>query len=270
MTSCALAPAEPPALVAARRLDRQFGALERLQPSDEQQHRPGWQPDCRARGVSLTWREHGPVHAGCQHVNSLWRYVVQRSELARLRVSRGEHGVRAIDDTLLGLAAVARLGIAGARLDAAQRVKGDGQRDIEAVLQHMSGQAAQPVVSVDCVDWPPSEVLADPISKRCDDREQVVLVERWSAGVDVGDAQPRLDFDVVRLRRIGATGVDVAIDAKMGQRGGELTHVHVQAAAVAAAWLVERRGVHAQHRDSRDATRFARHLKIGSIGGHGR
>ena len=151
----------------------------------------------------------------------------------------------------------ARLGITGARLDAPQCVKGDCEGHVEAVFQFVSRHAAQPVVRVDGVNRSANEVLADMVGKRGNHCRQVVLVERGSASIDMGDAHPRLHFHFIGLRRVGAPGVDVTLDTEMRQRRSEFTHVDVQTAAIAAAGLVQRRGVHAQHRNRRDTAGLA-------------
>jgi hypothetical protein len=86
----------------------------------------------------------------------------------------------------------------------------------------------------------PFDVSQDTVGELVDDLGQCVLVERWRSGVDMHDAEA--GFDVGDRRQVsgGATGVDDAVDPRLGERGDELAHVDVHAAPVARPGLGER------------------------------
>ncbi len=69
------------------------------------------------------------------------------------------------------------------------------------------------------------------------------------ARVDVPDEDAGGQLDRGREAAGRGPGEDLDLDVDRGEPLGQLHDVDVHAAGVAGAWLVERRGVHGEHRD---------------------
>ncbi len=240
------------------RADREVGALQPLDPPDEQQHPRRVDAEPLARRVAVAGKEDVVVDAGRHDFDAIERGVVQRCELRALVVRRREHQVGARDHFVLDPRAV--LGVvvdAGFGLHPGERVERRDEREVELVLQPVRDRAREPVVAVQHVD---RLALEHAGHGRVDEGldqlgERVLRYGCARAGLDVQHAKAGLDLHDRGLGAVLGAGVDVALDAGPGQRARERPHVHVHAAAVAGTGLCERRRVHREHGDPADGHR---------------
>ncbi len=127
------------------------------------------------------------------------------------------------------------------------------ERNAPAFRRHGRDLAGQPVVRVQQVIAAGREVglgPQHPEGERADLAGQGVLVEFLErAGHHVADEHAGYQLHRGRRFRADRAGEDLDLDAAAGQLLGHLDHVDVEAARVAGARLVERRGVHADGRD---------------------
>ena len=93
------------------------------------------------------------------------------------------------------------------------------------------------------------QVGGDAVGELVDDRRQVLLGQVDRAGRHVDDLETRLHVDPLGQVVGVAAHEHPHVDAGLGQRRGELTHVHVHATGVAAARLGQRRGVEGEDGD---------------------
>ena len=191
----------------------------------------------------LDGRRHGLDHAV--------RVAVQAAELTLLLRAAHADRVAAPDHLGLGSVAPLRLEVAALGLDPRQGVERRHQRHVEAVLQAVAGNPTEPVVAVDHVDSTGRlDVLADPVGEHVDLLGERLLGELERTGRDVDHGVARLDDQLARQSRTIGTGVRRALDAGLGERRGDLAHVHVHPSAVARAGLDERRRVQGDQGDA--------------------
>jgi hypothetical protein len=123
-------------------------------------------------------------------------------------------------------------------------VEGGDERNIELVLEAVSGDPAQPVVAVDHVDAARlRDVVPHAVGEDVDELGQLLLGHVVRAGLDVGDRVARFDEDLVRQTRPVGARVRRALDAGLGERRRDLAHIDVHAATVPRTWLHQRRRV---------------------------
>ena len=242
-------------------LDGHVGALERLDPPDEQEEATIERQAEGAAGLGpVAGAEERVVDPGRHDADARRLAAVERRDLLGLDRARGQDRIGAVDDGRLGLGPPVghvRLHLLGHRLGLhpVERVERADQRQVQLVLDHVAGQPRQPVVGVHrgvgqaAVPSPPDIGAAairssTPAVNSLDHRGQGLLgqdVER--AGRDVVDPQARLDVDDGGEVGRPGPGEDVAGDAGAGQGGRQLAHVDVHAAAVTRAGLGQRRRV---------------------------
>ena len=135
-------------------LDGRIGALERLDPPDEEEE-PAveGEPEGPAGLGAVARAEEGVVDPGGDDADAIGVRIVERGDLLGLDRARRQHGVGAVDDGRLGLGpAVGHVGfdLFGHRLglDPVQCVEGADQRQVELVLDDVTGEAGEPVVGV--------------------------------------------------------------------------------------------------------------------------
>ena len=144
------------------------GALQRLDPPDEQEQRsPGGEIECPSRLGPVAGSEEGVVHAGGHDADPRRVGAVELGDLGRLDGAGGEDRVRAPDHGRLGLGPDVpgvRLDLLGAGLglDPVQRVERRHQGEVELVLDGVPGDAAEPVVGVHGIE---GQVVA--VADRC-------------------------------------------------------------------------------------------------------
>ena len=235
-----------------QRPDGDIDALEGLDPADEQQHRRiahlTTQIDRAPGAHPIAGREEGVLHPGRHDLDATRGVAVVATELALLLGAAHADGVGAADDLHLGQLAPGGLGVAAFSLDASERVEGAHEGQIEIVLDAMPGHPREPVVGVDQVGAPVGlQVIGHADRELPDDVEEALLGEVGPAGVDVHHAEPGLDDHLVREIVRPAAHVGRGVDARLGQRRGQLAHVDVHPAAVAHARLGQRRRVHGEH-----------------------
>ena len=93
------------------RADGDVDALERLDATDEQQHRPVAEVEVGQRGAgagAVAGREEGVVDAGRHDLDPVGLGAVEADELRLLGQARRRDGVGAADDLGLGLAPASR------------------------------------------------------------------------------------------------------------------------------------------------------------------
>ena len=135
-----------------QRPDRHVGPLQRLDPTDEQDHRHVGRADRAQPGAALVARrEEGVLDAGRDDLDPTLRVAVQPAELLLLLDAADADGVGAVDQLGLGAVAPAGFRVAALGLDPGQRVERRHERDVEGVLDAVGDDAAQPVVGVDDV-----------------------------------------------------------------------------------------------------------------------
>ena len=180
------------------------------------------------------------------------RIAVEATELTFLLRTAHADGIAAPDHLGLGAVAPLRFEVAAFRLDPRQGVERRHQRHVEAVLQAMAGDPAQPIVAVDQVDSTSRlDVFAHPVGEHVDLVGERLLGEPERTGGDVDHGMTRLDDQLSGQSWAIGPGVRRALDARLGECRGDFAHVHVHPSAVAGAGLGERRGV---QRDQCDAS----------------
>ena len=201
--------------------------------------------------------EEGVVDAGRHDADPPGLAAVQRGNLLGLDRARRQHGVGALDDGRLGLGPPVRhvgLDLLGhrLRLDPVEGVEGAHERQVQLVLYDVPRQAGQPVVGVDggvgqvgaALRPARGHGLEHPSGELVHHRRQGLLGDGVARpGGHVVHPQPRLEVDHGRQVPGPGSCEDVASDAAAGQRGGELAHIDVHAAAVARARLGQWGGV---------------------------
>ena len=135
-------------------LDGGIGALERLDPADEEEE-PAIErePEGPAGLGPVARPEEGVVDPEGDDADAAGVGAVERGDLLGLDAARGQHGVGAVDDRRLGLGPpVGHVGLDlfGHRfgLDPVQRVERADERQVELVLDDMAGEPGEPVVGV--------------------------------------------------------------------------------------------------------------------------
>ena len=134
---------------------RDVEALERLDATDEEQHRTVAEREVGegAPGPGpVAGREEGVVDAGRHDLDARRVGAVEPHELVGLGRAVGEDGVGAADDLGLGPTRRPGLGVAGLGLHPGEGVERRHQRQVELVLEPVPGDARQPVVGVEGVD----------------------------------------------------------------------------------------------------------------------
>ncbi len=147
--------------------DRHIRSLQRLDPPDEQNDRPvRWQADGTTRATPIAGGEEGVLDGRRHRLDHAVRVAVQTAELALLLRTADADRVTATDHVGLGAVAPLRLEVAALGLDPGQGVERRNQRHVEAVLEAMAGDTAQPVVAVDHVDTARGrDVVADAVGE---------------------------------------------------------------------------------------------------------
>ncbi len=226
-------------------------ALERLDPTDEHQQWRIAEPE-GAAGCRLVARgEQGVFDAGRDDLDPVGLGAVEALELAALGEAVGGDHVAAADHLGLGVDATLRFGVAGHGLHASEGVEGGDQRQIELVLDPMTGHAREPVVGMHDVGAAAGhDVGADLVGEALDDVGQRFLRQIGIAGGDVDHLDARLDVDDGGQIIGPAPHVDRAVRPPVSQRRDELADVDVHAPRVARSRLGQRRGVQRQHGDA--------------------
>ena len=242
-------------------LDGGIGALERLDPADEEEEPPiEREPEGPAGLRAVARPEEGVVDPEGDDADAARVGAVERGDLLGLHAARRQHGVRAVDDRRLGLGPpVGHVGLDlfGHRLglDPIQGVEGADERQVELVLDDVAGKTGEPVVGVHRGEGAVLVVgEAEParrghagqhaLGELVDHGRQRLFGQGGQgAGGHVVDPEPRLHLD--HRGEIGGPGPgeDVTGGARTGQGGGELAHVDVHAAAVPGAGLGQGRRV---------------------------
>ncbi len=233
------------------------GRLQRLQAPDEQQDgRMRGHPEPGARGGRLTGAEHLEIDARRDDIDAGLRGVVELGELRRLGRGVGDEPGGGVDDLLLADDPRRRLGsiALGQRgvLHLGERVGGVDERDGPALGGHPADLTGEPVVRVDGVVVARLVRRLDPHEaggERAQLGRQIVLAQALvRTGGDVAHQHAGREGDDRRQLAAGRAREDLDLDAAGRQLAGELDDVDVHAAGVTGAGLVERRGVHRQHR----------------------
>ena len=183
------------------------------------------------------------VDAGGDQLDAVGPGAVELHQLVGLDRVGCADGVAAADHGGLGGFAGGRFVVAGGGLDPGEGVEGGDQRQVEPVLEVVGRNRGQPVVGVQRLDRGRGQVGSHAVAELSDDRREVLLGQLGRAGGDVHHLEARFDPHAVGKVVGPAAHVDPHVDAGLGQRGRQLTHVDVHAAGVAGAGLRERRGV---------------------------
>ncbi len=230
--------------------------LQRLDAAGEHQHHRvlGQAEAAAGRGRGT---EHVEVDAGVHDLDAGRVGVVQLEQLLGLDVGVRDQHVGGLDDLLLADHPGRRLGgvADGERgvLDLGHRVHRVHERDAPPVADQGADLAGEPVVGVH--DVVPALVVAGLgpqhlAGEHAELAGELALGEALErSGVHVVDRDAGERLDARREGRRRRARVDLDGDVPGGQPLGELDDVHVHAARVTGARLVERRGVHADHRD---------------------
>ena len=210
--------------------DRDRGAFERLDATDEQQHRLVAETQRLASTDLVAGREERVVDAGRHHLDPRRLGVVVVLELIGLGPRVGDDDVAAPDDLGLGVDAPLRLGITGVGLDPGEGVEHRHQRQVERVLDAVRGDTRQPIVRVQRVDIAVgSQVVDHEVGELVDRRQQLFLRQRRGAGGHVHDPETGLDGDDRRQIVAPAAHVHRRLHARLRERRHELAHVDVHA-----------------------------------------
>ena len=232
-----------------KRPDRHVGTLERLDPSDEQQHRSvGRQLERGACAGLVAGREERVLDTRRDDLDAALRIAVEAPELALLLGAADADRVGARDDLGLGPVAPDRLRVAALGLDASERVERRDERDVEDVLEAVGDDAAEPVVGMNDVGAAVGlQVLEHPVGELVEDVGERLLGEVVRPGLDVDDAMTGLDEHLGREPGAIGSGVRGALDTRLGERRHHFAHVDVHPTAVARTGLSERRRVERDH-----------------------
>ena len=111
-----------------QRLDGDGQPLQRLDATDEQQHRVVAQTQRGASPAPVARREEGVVDAGWDDLDAARIGAAQLHQLGGLGRAVGEDGIGAGDDLGLGLHPPVRFGIAGVGLDPSEGVERRDER----------------------------------------------------------------------------------------------------------------------------------------------
>ncbi len=178
-------------------------------------------------------------------------------EIALFLVGVDHHDVGVVRDLLLADAARLRLrGIALGEVEVlhrGQRVGGVDQRDAPQVAQQPADLAGKPIVGMDHAI---AQAMAaregeDPAGESRELSGQLRLRDALvRPGDDVDHPQARRDLHDLALAGAGGAGEHVHLDAPRRQFAAGAQDVDVHAAGVAGARLLQRRGVHGDHRDT--------------------
>ena len=233
------------------------GRLQRLDAAGEHQHHRVLRAGRAAARAEVERTEDVEVDAGVHDLDAGRVGVVELEQLLGLDVGVRDQHVGGLDDLLLADHPRRRLGGVpdGQRgvLDLGHRVHRVHQRHAPPVADQGADLAGEPVVRVH--DVVPALVvaglgpqhLAGEHAQLAGELALGEALERAGVHVVDGDAGERLDGR--RQRRRGGARVDLDGDVAGGEPLGELDDVDVHAARVAGAGLVQRRRVHADHRD---------------------
>ena len=229
-----------------QRADGDVDALERLDPTDEQQQRPVFEPEAftQPRTFAATRTEHRMVDAGWHDLDARRLRAIELRELQTFLRSRSEHQIGAVDDLVLEPSAVLGLVVeTGFGLDARERVERRDERAVERVFEPVTDRARDPVVGVKNVVVVAG--LAHPVEyrvgERIDQRRQVVQCHRSArSDVDVHDAKPVFDARDGWRTGIFASREHVAFDTRVRESGREGADVDVHSPTVAGTRLRER------------------------------
>ncbi len=177
-------------------------------------------------------------------------------QLVGLAGGVGDQAVGGVDDLRLADDAGGRLGgVAlgeGGVLDLGHGVHGVHQGDAPALGRQPADVAGEPVVGVDQVVV--AGTVAGPrlhhaVGEGAELRGQLLLGEPLvRTRVDVPDEDAGGQLDGGREGAGGGPGEDLHLDVDRGQPLGQLHDVDVHPAGVTGTRLVQRRGVHTQHR----------------------
>ncbi len=161
-------------------------------------------------------------------------------ELANLLAAVGKDHVGTADDLGFGVHAPLWLEVAGLGLDPGQGVEDRDERQVELVLEPVSGLSAQPVVGEQAVEVIVDEVAGGPVGELVDDLREPLLGKVVAAGIDLYDPEARFDLDDLGGPVIGTAGEHGGLSARPGEGTHDLTNVDGHPATVPGAGLDQR------------------------------
>jgi hypothetical protein len=244
------------------------GRLQRLEAADEEQEvgvlrdaetAAGSAPRAGGEQAEVDARGHGHDLAGVG--------AVEVDELVGLLVGVGDQAVGGGDD--LGLTDRAGSGLGGVTLgqrqvlDPRHGVHRVDERHVPALGGQPGHLAGEPVVGVHEVvpAGRPGRLQPHQAGREGAQLGRQVLLGQPLEGASrhVPDRHARRQLDGGRQVRAGRPGDHVDLHAQRGQAAGQLDDVHVHAAGVAGAWLVQGGGVHGDHRETSGQAAAAPH-----------
>jgi hypothetical protein len=178
-----------PSLKPGERLDRDIGALEGLDTADEQQHWFLAQAERLAGTVPRACGEERMIDAWGNDLDAKGLGSVMRDEFVHLGHRVGRDQVAARNHAGFGIDPILRLAAAGLGLDAGERVERRHEREVEFVLESVTGHSRQPVVGVKNVGRSNLELIAHPVGEGVDHSRKVFLRERHRSRIDVHDLE---------------------------------------------------------------------------------
>ncbi len=231
--------------------------LQRLYPAGEKEHRGILRQAQRStRGTAVARPEHLQVHPGVDDGELVGARRVVQGELGGLLGGVGDQPVGRLDHLGLTDHPGRRLGevtLGQCRvLDLRHGVHRVHQRDAPALGCQPADLAGEPVVRVDevVVARPVTCLGAQhPVGEGAELGREVLLEQALvRPGGDVPDEHTGGELDGRRVVRADRPGEHLDLDVELGEALGQLDDVDVHPARVTGAGLVQRRGVHAQHR----------------------
>ena len=182
------------------RPNRHVGSLQRLDPADEQDDRTvRRQAEGAPRATSIAGSEEGVLDSRRHRLDHPTRVAVQAAKLTLFLRTADADRIAASDHLRLGTIAPLRFEVATLGLDPGESVERRDQRHIEAVLETMPGDAAEPVVAVDEIDAASGlDVLTDAVGEDVDLLGECRLGKVERPGRDVHHRMPRLDQQLGR------------------------------------------------------------------------
>src|SRR5664280_3678530 len=213
------------------------------------------QPQLGPRRCHIPNGEHPEVDAGRHDPNLAGIRVIQVDQLTGLAPGVCHEAVSGVHDLSLTDLATRRLWRVPFRqpgvLDARHRVHRVHQRHPPTVSRQPAHLPGEPVVGVhEVIPALGSGRLRahDPLGERAQLTREVSLAQalEWPCD-DVAYVDPGRYLGLERQTAVGHPGEDLNLYATHRQPFGDLDDVHVQTTRIACSWLLERRGVDAEH-----------------------
>ena len=229
-----------------------------IRPTNRMIGRSAGRPTAATCAAPISGGEEGVLDSRRHGLDHAMGIAVEPAELALLLGTADADRITAADHLGLGAVAPHRLEVAALGLDPGQGVERRDQRDVEAVLEAMAGDAAQPVVAVNHVYAASGfNVLGDAVGEHVDLLGERLFGQVERPGGDVHHRMSRLDHQLARQTRAIGPGVRRALDPSLGE-GARRPRARTRSSLRCHLTLAARAGT-CEERSGRPAARPSKH-----------